>query len=125
MANRKPKPGDIRVKRVYEAPEPSDGTRILVDRLWPRGLTKETAHVDLWLRDLAPSAEWRKRLHADFSLWPAFQKAYPKELQTPEAQAAVAKLREQAAAGPITLLFAAKDEERNNAVALRAILLGG
>lgn len=125
MTTRKPKPGDVKVKRVYEAPDPGDGMRILVDRLWPRGLTKEAAHVDLWLRDLAPSAEWRKRLHADFSLWPAFQKAYPKELQAPEAQAAVATLREHALAGPVTLLFAAKDEERNNAVALRAILLAG
>lgn len=123
MVSRKPKPGDVKVKRVYAAPEPSDGTRILVDRLWPRGLTKEAAHVDLWLRDLAPSAEWRKRLHADFSLWPAFRKAYPKELQGPLAAAAVATLREQVAAGPVTLLFAAKDEDRNNAVALREILL--
>ena len=114
---------EIRVKRVYAAPEGADGTRVLVDRLWPRGITMERAAIDAWLRDVAPSDGLRKRFHGHPEDWEAFRTAYAEELLMPPAQAALAALRQRFAAGPVTLLFAAKDEERNNAVALRLWLL--
>jgi uncharacterized protein YeaO (DUF488 family) len=110
---------NIRVKRVYDPPEPGDGLRILVDRLWPRGLTKEKARVDLWLRNLSPSDALRKRLHADPSGWDQFVADYARELEADPAQVVVTTLRERIADGPVTLLFSAKNEERNNATALR------
>lgn len=107
------------VKRVYEAPAAADGTRILVDRLWPRGLTKEKARVDLWLKDLAPSNDLRKRFHGHPDKWDAFRTAYAAELADPAAQDALRTLHEHMRHGHVTLLYAARDEERNNAVALR------
>lgn len=111
-----------KLKRIYAAPDPTDGTRILVDRLWPRGIAKDKARIDLWLRDLAPSDALRKRFHGKPALWPAFCAAYAAELETPAAQAAVEDLRARLRQGPVTLLYAARDEDRNNAVALRAWL---
>lgn len=110
-----------RLKRVYELPASDDGLRVLVDRLWPRGLSKANAKIDLWLRDLSPSDALRKEFHAKPEKWAAFVKAYAKELQGETAQTALAELR-AAKARTITLLYAAKDEEKNNAVALKAWL---
>lgn len=113
-----------RLKRVYAPIEAGDGLRVLVDRLWPRGLTKQGASVDLWLRDLAPSDAWRKRLHADFGLWEEFREAYGQALALGPAAGAVIQLLEAAKRAQIaTLLFAARDEARNNAVALRDWLI--
>jgi uncharacterized protein YeaO (DUF488 family) len=109
MSRRSPRPG---VKRVYEPSEASDGTRVLVDRIWPRGLTKEHARVDVWLKDIAPSAGLRTWFGHD----PNFQKRYFEELCANHA--AVDRLTDLVSAGKVTLLFGAHDIERNNAVAL-------
>jgi len=114
----------IALKRAYDKPEASDGTRILVDRLWPRGLSKERAHIDLWLKEIAPSNELRKWFHHDPEKFAEFRQRYESELQSESRQEALAKLRELAKQGPITLLFAAHDAEHNNAVVLRDGLLG-
>ncbi|HYH39178.1 MAG TPA: DUF488 family protein [Azospirillum sp.] len=113
------------VKRVYEAPEPGDGVRILVDRLWPRGIARDKARIDLWLKDLSPSDALRKRFHGHPEDWDEFRAAYAEELRGEAAQAAVADLRRRLGAGAVTLLYAAKDEARNNAVALRLWLEAG
>ncbi|MEY9531127.1 DUF488 domain-containing protein [Sinorhizobium fredii] len=109
----------LKLKRVYEAPEASDGARILVDRLWPRGIAKEKARIDLWLKDIAPSDALRKRFHGKPEDWDAFREAYAEELEGEAAQAAVKELRECLGKGPVTLLYAARDESHNNAVALK------
>jgi uncharacterized protein YeaO (DUF488 family) len=109
----------LRIKRVYQPPQPEDGARILVDRLWPRGLSRERARVDLWLKEIAPSAALRRRFHGDPGGWEEFRTAYYAELEEPPAQAAVRSLIEQLRREPVTLLFAARDEARNNAVALK------
>jgi uncharacterized protein YeaO (DUF488 family) len=115
----------ITVKRVYEQPTRSDGTRVLVDRLWPRGLTKARAAVDQWLRDLAPSDALRKWFHARPEAWPAFQKRYLKELTHPESAEALNELYRLAnRRKKLTLLFASKNEEGNNAVVLKDLLEG-
>ncbi len=106
----------ISIKRVYDQPEKGDGRRILVDRLWPRGLTKEKAAVDLWLKEIAPSTELRKWFGHDPEKWAEFKKRYHAELRkNPDA---VAQLRAQAKKGKVTLLYGAKDEEHNEAVVL-------
>nr|WP_298682366.1 DUF488 family protein [uncultured Dongia sp.] len=110
------------VKRVYEKPDTADGMRILVDRLWPRGLTKEKAAIDLWLKDISPSHDLRQRFHGKPDDWDAFCAAYVVELETDAAQAAATELRDHLRQGPITLLYAARDEVRNNATALKAWL---
>jgi uncharacterized protein YeaO (DUF488 family) len=110
------------VKRVYEAAAAADGTRILVDRLWPRGIAKEKARVELWLKELAPSHDLRKRFHGHPETWDAFRAAYATELAGADAQDALRTLHEQMRRGRVTLLYAARDEERNNAVALRTWL---
>ena len=107
------------LKRVYEAPDEADGYRVLVDRLWPRGLTKAKARVDLWLKDVAPSDDLRKRFHHDAAKWKDFVAAYDKELAGPAAKAAKTMLCGRLREGPVTLLYAARDEEHNNAVALK------
>jgi uncharacterized protein YeaO (DUF488 family) len=111
-----------KVKRVYDKPDAVDGMRILVDRLWPRGLAKEKAAIDLWLKDLSPSHDLRQRFHGKPDDWGDFCAAYAMELESAEAQAAVKSLRGHLREGPVTLLYAARDEARNNAVALRAWL---
>lgn len=112
--------GELRLKRVYEAPEPGDGTRVLVDRLWPRGIAREKARIDLWLKDIAPSDALRKRFHGHPDEWEAFREAYAFELEG--AQAAIGELLDRLRQGQVTLLYAARDESHNNAVALKAWL---
>lgn len=109
----------IGLKRIYEKRAATDGTRILVDRLWPRGIAKDKAQVDLWLKDIAPSHELRKRFHGKPEDWDAFRAAYFAELESTAAEAAVEDLRAHLRKGPVTLLYAARDEDRNNAVALK------
>lgn len=113
----------IAIKRVYDVPGAADGYRVLVDRLWPRGLTRETAAIDVWLKDLAPSDALRKWFGSDASRWSAFQQHYRLELTAPAIAPLLDELRARAAAGTLTLLFAKKDQTHNNAVVLRAVLL--
>lgn len=110
----------IRLKRVYEEKADGDGYRILVDRLWPRGLSKAKAGVDLWLKDIAPSTELRRWFGHDPARWAEFKRRYRDELAGNEA--AVATLREHAKAGPVTLLYGARDTQHNDAVVLRDFL---
>jgi uncharacterized protein YeaO (DUF488 family) len=113
----------LAVKRVYEKPAPEDGTRVLVDRLWPRGLTKKAAAVDLWLRELAPSNELRKWYHTNHEAWAVFRRRYIRELEKPEATEALQQLYELMSRNkPITLVFASKNLESNNATALKEIV---
>jgi uncharacterized protein YeaO (DUF488 family) len=115
----------VALKRVYESVSRSDGARVLVDRLWPRGLRKTETVVHVWLRDLAPSNTLRKWFHARPELWPAFRKRYLKELGCPEAEKDLRKLYSLARRKKrVTLLFASKNEERNNAVVLKELLDG-
>ena len=109
----------IRLKRVYDPADAGDGLRVLVDRLWPRGISKDKARIDLWLRDLAPSDALRKRIHADSGGWDDFIADYSQELESEPARTAVATLREHMAKGTVALLYAARNEDRNNATALR------
>jgi len=111
----------VRVKRVYDVPSPEDGVRVLVDRLWPRGLKRESSKIDLWLKDVAPSETLRRWFGHDPSRWTQFQRRYRAELVTNTEPVAV--LRELIKTGkPLTLLYAAKDIERNNAIVLRDFL---
>ena len=110
----------INIKRVYEPPAKQDGKRILVDRLWPRGLTKEKAAIDLWLKDIAPSTELRKWFAHEPAKWQEFQKRYRSELK--ENKEAVSMLKEEAKNKIVTLLYAAKDELHNDAVVLKEFL---
>ena len=112
-------PHALRVKRVYAPSDEGDGLRILVDRLWPRGLAKQEARVDLWLRDAAPSNELRRRFHSHPDRWAAFKAAYDEELEGEPARSLAGSIIDKLAATPVTLLYAARDEQRNNAVALR------
>jgi uncharacterized protein YeaO (DUF488 family) len=113
----------IRVKRVYEEPAKEDGYRILVDRLWPRGLTKERARVDLWMKEIAPSDALRKWYGHEPEKWPEFEKRYRAELaKKKELLAEVERLEKEH--GKVTLLFGRKDEKQNQAVVLASILKG-
>jgi uncharacterized protein YeaO (DUF488 family) len=111
---------DIRIKRVYEEPEGKDGTRILVDRLWPRGLTKEKAKVNFWLKDVAPSTELRKWFAHDAAKWAEFQTRYRGELKRNKEQLSL--LKQEAAKGTITLVYGARDQLHNEAVILQKLL---
>lgn len=111
---------DIKIKRVYEEILPGDGTRILIDRLWPRGLSKERARVDCWDKKLAPSTELRHWFNHDPSLWLEFKSRYFEELS--QNDEAVRELEKQMSTGPCVLLYAAHDEKHNNAVALSEYL---
>ena len=110
------------LKRVYELPDQGDGTRILVDRLWPRGIAKDKARIDLWLKDIAPSDALRKRFHGKPDDWDAFRAAYFAELGGAAAKAAAQELLDRLRHGPVTLLYAARNQQKNNAVALKAWL---
>jgi uncharacterized protein YeaO (DUF488 family) len=115
----------VTVKRIYSKPTRSDGTRVLVDRLWPRGLSKARAAVDAWLRELAPSDGLRQWFHARPEGWLAFRKRYLKELARPEAADALEELYRLAGRRKkLTLLYASKNEQRNNAVVLKDLLEG-
>ncbi|HET9766094.1 MAG TPA: DUF488 family protein [Thermoanaerobaculia bacterium] len=115
---------DIRLKRIYDAPSDDDGARVLVDRLWPRGVSKEAANLDVWLRDSAPSHALRARFHGERHEgdWEEFQRLYAAELDG--HRVVVDELLALARRGRLTLLFASRDEERNNAAALKAYLEG-
>jgi uncharacterized protein YeaO (DUF488 family) len=115
----------VAVKRVYDAASTGDGTRVLVDRLWPRGLAKEDAAVKFWLRDLSPSTELRQWFHANPEGWRIFQKRYLKELANAKASTAIDKLHQLARGRRrVTLLYASRNEEHNNAVVLKELLEG-
>src|SRR5271157_190870 len=115
----------IALKRVYAEPSPQDGARVLVDRLWPRGLKKEDAALDAWLRDLAPSNELRKWFHAHPQQWNKFRERYLKELSNQAAHDALQKLYDlREKRRRVTLLYASKNEEHNNAVVLKQLVEG-
>lgn len=113
-------PKSIRTKRIYEAPDNEDGVRVLVDRLWPRGISKEKAALGAWMREIAPSNELRKEFHGHPDRWNEFVSSYREELGDKTDQ--LKELMGLAAGKRLTLLFAAKDIEHNNAVALKQIL---
>jgi uncharacterized protein YeaO (DUF488 family) len=112
----------LQVKRVYDPPSNEDGVRVLVDRLWPRGLTKTTAAVDLWLKDISPSVDLRRWFNHDPSRWTEFTRRYAKELEAKKP--AVAALAGAVRRGRVTLLFGARDPQHNNATALFSYLTG-
>lgn len=110
----------IGLKRAYDPPAKSDGRRILVDRVWPRGIAKDDLQIDAWLKDLAPSTELRKWFGHDPKKWDEFKTRYARELE--QRADALEQLVEKARAGRVTLIFGAKDTEHNNAVALKELL---
>lgn len=112
----------IRTKRVYDVPDKLDGLRILVDRVWPRGLSKERAAVDIWLKDLAPSSELRKWFGHELGKWPVFKREYHRHLGQARFAEALNEIRAHGRGNTVTLLFAARDVDHNNAVALQEFL---
>ena len=111
----------IKVKRIYDAPTPDDGIRILVDRLWPRGLSKEKARVDLWLKEIAPSNELRTWYAHDPKKWAEFRKRYFKDLDT--KRELVNQILQKTREGDVTLLYGSREEKINNAVALKGYII--
>lgn len=109
------------LKRAYEAAADDDGFRILVDRLWPRGVSREDAKIDLWLKEIAPTTALRKWFDHDPAKWVEFQKRYRREID--ENSDVIAQLREHVGKGRVTLVFGAKDTEHNDAVVLRDYLM--
>ncbi|MFD7704670.1 DUF488 domain-containing protein [Streptomyces caelestis] len=114
----------VRVRRVYEPPEPDDGVRVLVDRLWPRGLAKDAARVDEWPKGLTPSTELRRWYHAADRPYEEFRERYEAELAAPEAAELLDRVRELAGRGPVTLLTAARSPETGHAEVLARLLEG-
>jgi uncharacterized protein YeaO (DUF488 family) len=112
----------IAIKRVYDAPDKSDGFRVLVDRVWPRGVSKEKAAVDLWMKEVGPSTQLRQWFGHDPARWDEFRKRYRDELK--EKRDLLDQLRAHAAKGRLTLVYSAKDEAHNQAVVLREVLEG-
>ena len=110
----------VKIKRVYEEPKKSDGKRILVDRLWPRGLRKAEVKVDLWLKEIAPSTALRKWFSHEPSKWEEFKKRYSVELENNNEQ--ISLLEREVSEGKVTLVYGAKDQEHNGAVVLREFL---
>jgi uncharacterized protein YeaO (DUF488 family) len=115
-------PANVRLKRAYEKPSRDDGTRILIDRLWPRGVRKADAELDRWAKEIAPSTALRKWFGHDPARWPEFRLRYADELRAYAGE--LEQLRGLARKGPITLVYSAHDELHNDAVVLRALLLG-
>lgn len=111
---------EVRVKRIYEPTEPADGYRLLVDRLWPRGISKNSAALDDWMKDIAPSTELRRWFGHKAERWHEFKRRYGEELDT--RQDLISEILALARAGPVTLIYSAKDTEHNQAVALAAYL---
>lgn len=116
---------EIHVKRIYEAPSKDDGARYLVDRLWPRGVSKQKADLTDWLKAVAPSDELRHKFHDDGLGWANFVRAYEAELRKDDAAEGITTLKKAASEGRITLVFASRETEQNNATALRDYLLKG
>lgn len=112
----------LRTKRIYAEPAPEDGKRYLVDRLWPRGISKSRASLDAWLKYVAPSQELRNWFDHDPARWEAFQERYQAELRQGAAWELVEKLARESLQETVTLLYAAKDETRNNAASLKTII---
>ncbi|TCN18044.1 DUF488 domain-containing protein [Sinorhizobium americanum] len=112
---------NVKLKRVYERPTDGDGKRVLVDRLWPRGVRKADAAIDYWAKELAPSTELRKWFAHDPSRWEEFRRRYAAEIEAHREE--FDRLRDLALKGPITLVYAARDETHNDAVVLRELLL--
>jgi uncharacterized protein YeaO (DUF488 family) len=113
---------NLRLKRAYEPADESDGLRVLVDRLWPRGVSKAQARIDCWMKDIAPSAELRTWFGHDPDRWDEFQDRYLAELAGHREQ--IDELRKRAGRGPVTLVYSARDELHNDAVVLRRFLVG-
>jgi len=111
---------DIHVKRVYDKPAPTDGRRVLVDRLWPRGLKKEDARIDLWLKEIAPSGELRQWFGHDPDRFEEFRRRYSSELAEHESK--LQELRQRAKDGTLTLVYGARDTEHNDAVVLAEVM---
>lgn len=112
----------VRVRRIYEDPDPADGDRVLVDRLWPRGMSKVRTHLDEWCKQVAPSPELRRWYAHDPAKYPEFRRRYLEELRGPDHADALADLRQRAAAGPLTLLTAAKRSDISEATVLKELL---
>ena len=113
----------IRLKRAYEPQDPADGQRVLVERLWPRGVRKEALELDVWAKDVAPSDALRRWFNHDPERWAEFSRRYEAELREESAASAVAELRARARTGTLTLIYAAKDEAHNSALVLQKVLL--
>jgi uncharacterized protein YeaO (DUF488 family) len=113
---------NVKLKRAYESPVPADGSRILIDRLWPRGISKKKAALDQWMKDIAPSAELRKWFGHNPARWDEFRRRYAAEVH--KNSALLDQLRSFARHGPITLVYSAHDEVHNDAVVLRDLILG-
>ena len=112
----------VKVKRAYEEPSPADGRRILVDRLWPRGIKKTAAHLAAWLKELAPSSELRRWFDHNPERWEEFHRRYVQELAAPEKTTLLQDLVTQARQGTVTLVYAARDRDHNNAVVMKTFL---
>ena len=112
---------NVKLKRAYEEPSSDDGVRILIDRLWPRGISKKGAALDLWMKEIAPSDELRKWFHHEPDRWSEFQQRYRSEVDA--NQPLLDQLRSMARKGPITLVYSARNEEQNNATALKDFIL--
>jgi uncharacterized protein YeaO (DUF488 family) len=112
----------IQVRRAYDPPEPGDGYRVLIDGIWPRGITKQAAHLDTWARDLAVSPALRRWFGHDPARWDEFRGRYRAELLTPERRATLTDLAQRAASGTVTLVYGAHDRQHNNAVVLAEVL---
>ncbi|MFW6115126.1 MAG: DUF488 domain-containing protein [Thermodesulfobacteriota bacterium] len=108
---------NVKTKRIYEQPDQTDGYRILVDRIWPRGISKKKANIDLWLKDIAPSSELRKWFYHEQEKWPEFKERYFQELR--QKKDLVDLIRDKAKEGRVTLVYGAKNEQFNNAVCLK------
>ncbi len=113
----------IKVKRIYEPVETDDGHRVLVDRLWPRGITRDRANIDDWLKELAPSHDLRKWFHKDPERWDGFVHRYREELRSPSSNEHLGRLREIAATRTVTLLYAVRNEHQNHAMVLKDAIL--
>jgi uncharacterized protein YeaO (DUF488 family) len=113
---------DVRTKRAYDPPEPGDGYRVLIDRLWPRGVSRERIHIDEWARELAPSDALRKWFNHDPERFQEFSSRYRRELQKHADR--IDELRTRASHGPVTLVYGARDEQHNDAVVLAGLLRG-
>jgi uncharacterized protein YeaO (DUF488 family) len=116
------KKAKLAIKRAYEPPAPEDGWRVLVDRLWPRGVSKARLRLDAWVRDVAPSTELRKWFNHDPDRWDEFVRRYRAELRAPEREALLSELAERARHGTVTLIYGARDTEHNEAAVLQDVV---